>query len=59
MIYGDDDSSKVVAAVPPLVDVLESNPRPGLRWEVVVIEGGGHVPPESLHRGLAAFFSSR
>ena len=59
IIYGDDDSSKVVEAVPPLVDVLESSPRSGLRWEVEVIEGGGHVPPESLPRGLTAYFASR
>lgn len=59
IIYGDDDSSRVVAEVPPLVDLLELNPRPGLRWEVVVIEGGGHVPPESLPRGLTAYFASR
>jgi predicted alpha/beta superfamily hydrolase len=59
MIYGDDDSSRVIAAVPPLLEVIESDPRPGLRWEVAVIEGGSHVPPESLSRGLGAFFSPR
>jgi predicted alpha/beta superfamily hydrolase len=59
MIYGDDDSSRVVDAVPPFVNVLESRPRPGLRWEVVVIEDGGHVPPESLLRGLEAYHSPR
>ena len=59
IIYGNDDSTKVVDGVPPLIELLESNPRPGFRLELTVIEGGGHVPPESLGNGLTAFYASQ
>lgn len=58
LIYGDNDSQRCTEYVPAFHDHLRSIAPAGFNSELVVVENGGHVPPESLYRGLIYVFSN-
>ena len=57
IIYGDQDSPKVVDNVPVFLKQLKANMPEGLRLEQVILPGEGHVPDSSLPRGMKWIFS--
>jgi len=57
VIYGERDSPKVTEAVPVFIEQLRSHMPDGLRLELVVLPGEGHVPPSSLTRGMEWIYS--
>jgi len=54
MIYGEGDSSYVTSHVVDFADLIEAEAPDDFRWELKVVEGGGHVPFTSLYDGLNA-----
>ncbi|MFC2161252.1 alpha/beta hydrolase [Acidobacteriota bacterium] len=56
MIYGSDDSQKVVDYVQDFYDFLKLNAPINFVSEHVILEGGGHVPLTSLSRALQFIF---
>jgi predicted alpha/beta superfamily hydrolase len=57
IIYGDEDSSKVVESVPVFLKQLRASMPEGLRLEHVILPGEGHVPSSSLTRGMGWIYS--
>jgi len=55
--YGEKDYTIVAYSVPEFIRLLEAKAPEGLKWEVNVVEGEGHVPFTSLYDGLTALFS--
>lgn len=56
MIFGSDDYLRVTRDVPIFVDFLQGISPEGLQWESRMLEGMGHVPPDSLEEGLKVLF---
>ena len=52
MIYGTDDSRRVTEFVPNLYKELKSRSHTNTVIQLEILEGEGHVPASSLHRGL-------
>jgi predicted alpha/beta superfamily hydrolase len=59
VIYGDDDIPLTREFVPDLAQVIRERGGPGLRLQVKVVPGGGHIPATSLADGLRFHFSHR
>lgn len=57
IIYGDQDSPKVIDSVPVFLKQLRANMPDGLRLEQVILPGEGHVPDSSLTRGITWIYS--
>ena len=56
MIYGSQDYPKVTDYLPDFVDLVNEEAPGSLRWELRLLEGVGHVPPNSCEEGLIAFY---
>ncbi|MFC2158701.1 alpha/beta hydrolase [Acidobacteriota bacterium] len=52
MIYGTEDSRRVTEFVPDLYNNLKSRSHQNTVIQLEILEGEGHVPASSLHRGL-------
>jgi len=59
IIYGDEDSWKVVESVPVFLKQLGASMPEGLRLERVILSGEGHVPSSSLTRGMGWIYSDQ
>ncbi len=58
VIYGDDDIPLTLQFVPDLAHVIREQGGSGLRFQVKVVPGGGHIPASSLADGLRFHFSN-
>jgi predicted alpha/beta superfamily hydrolase len=56
MIYGTEDSPRVTGFVPEFQKALEAASLEGFRSRLEILDGEGHVPPDSLRRGLLFVF---
>tara|TARA_B100000315_G_scaffold183551_1_gene172474 strand:- start:78 stop:272 length:195 start_codon:yes stop_codon:yes gene_type:complete len=54
MICGNDDASFVTSYVVDFAELVEVEAPDDFRWELKVVEEGGHVPFTSLYDGLNA-----
>ncbi len=54
MIYGEGDSSYVMSHIADFAELIEAKAPDDFRWELKVVEEGGHVPFTSLYDGLNA-----
>jgi predicted alpha/beta superfamily hydrolase len=54
MIYGTDDAGYVTSHVADFTKLVEAKAPYDFRWELKVVEEGGHVPFTSLYDGLNA-----
>ena len=59
MIYGTEDSRRVITYVPEFQKYLETKAPPGFISKLEILEGEGHVPDSSLERGLRYIFSKK
>ena len=57
MIYGTEDSRRVIEYVPDFEKYLETKAPQGFISNLVILAGEGHVPDSSLERGLKYIFS--
>lgn len=56
MVYGENDSKRVVDYVPEFLDSIKSKAPRSIRSKIVILENEGHVPPTSLRLGLIEIF---
>jgi predicted alpha/beta superfamily hydrolase len=56
MIYGENDSKRVVDYVRKYFDLLKSRVAVNFKTENVILKNEGHVPVSSLHNGLLFIF---
>ena len=56
MIYGENDSKRVVDYTPKFLDLIKSKAPGSIRSKIVILENEGHVPPTSLRLGLVEIF---
>jgi predicted alpha/beta superfamily hydrolase len=56
MVYGANDSKRVVDHVPRFIDTIKNKKSKKLHTKMVILENEGHVPPTSLRLGLLAIF---
>ena len=56
MIYGGNDSKRVVDDVPKFFNLIKKKTSHKLLSTMIVLENEGHVPPTSLGLGLVAIF---
>jgi predicted alpha/beta superfamily hydrolase len=56
MIYGTEDSRRVIEHVPEFQRYLETKAPQGFYSKLEILEGEGHVPDSSLERGLRFIF---
>ncbi len=57
LIYGENDYPSIIKSIPGFAKLLEENAPKGLVWEIELIEDDGHVPYNSLHKGLQFVFA--
>ena len=56
MIYGENDSKRVVDYLPKYYDLLKSKVATNFKTEHVILKNEGHVPESSLQNGLLFIF---
>lgn len=59
IVYGEEDAPLVTDYTPSVARLVESDGPPDLRFDVEIVSGAGHDPPESLERGLRFVFGGR
>jgi len=57
MIYGTEDSRRVTEHVPDLQNYLDMHTPSGFISKLEILQGEGHVPDNSLSKGLQFIFS--
>lgn len=57
MIYGTEDSRRVIDYVPDFQNYLKTNAPQDFESKLEILEGEGHVPDSSLERGLKFVYS--
>ncbi|MFC1724443.1 alpha/beta hydrolase-fold protein [candidate division KSB1 bacterium] len=58
IIYGAKDFSAAVYYIPKLIQLFEAEAPRGFKWKLEDIEEEGHVPFESLYKGLLSVFNN-
>ena len=56
MVYGENDSKRVVDYSPEFLDFIKSKAPDSIRSKILILENEGHVPPTSLRLGLVEIF---
>jgi predicted alpha/beta superfamily hydrolase len=57
LIYGENDYRSIIKAIPKFKKIIEENTPDGFRWEIELIKNEGHVPSNSVLKGLQFVFS--
>jgi enterochelin esterase-like enzyme len=58
VIYGEKDAPLATDYTPSIARLIESECPPNLRFQVEVLPGAGHDPPEGFERGLRFVFGA-
>jgi len=59
MIYGENDSKRVVDYIPKYFNLLKNGIAANFKTEHVILKNEGHVPESSLHAGLIFIFKEK
>lgn len=57
LIYGENDYRSILKAIPKFKKIIEENTPDEFRWKVVLMKSEGHVPSNSVSKGLQFVFS--
>jgi predicted alpha/beta superfamily hydrolase len=57
LIYGENDFRSILKSVPKLNKILEENTPDEFKWKVELAKDEGHVPSNSVSKGLQFMFS--
>jgi predicted alpha/beta superfamily hydrolase len=57
LIYGENDYRSIIKAIPKFKRIIEENTPDEFKWEVELIKNEGHVPSNSVFKGLQFVFS--
>jgi len=57
LIYGENDYRSIIQSIPKFKKIIEENTPDKFKWEVELIKNEGHVPPNSVFKGLQFVFS--
>lgn len=52
LVYGENDYQSILKSIPKIKNILEQKPPDEFIWELELIKGEGHVPPNSVFKGL-------
>lgn len=58
LIYGENDYQSIIKSIPEFTKIIEENAPKDFIWEIKLIKDDGHVPYNSLHKGLQFVFAS-
>lgn len=57
LIYGENDFRSILKAIPKFKKIIEENTPDEFNWEVELARDEGHVPSNSVYKGLQFVFS--
>ena len=57
LIYGENDYRSIIKSIPIIKKIIEENTPEEFMWELELIKGEGHVPSNSVFKGLQFVFS--
>jgi tetratricopeptide (TPR) repeat protein len=57
LIYGENDYQSIIKSIPKFKKIIEENTPDEFKWEVELIKEEGHVPSNSVLKGLQFVFS--
>lgn len=58
LIYGENDYQSIIKSIPEFTKIIEENTPKDFIWEIKLMKDDGHVPYNSLHKGLQFVFAS-
>jgi predicted alpha/beta superfamily hydrolase len=57
LIYGENDYRSIIKAIPKFKKIIEENTPDEFKWKIELIKNEGHVPSNSVFKGLQFVFS--